>query len=145
MIKKYVRRNPTVLAVRYNGNNVDEIREFVGGDCAKVHVDFWSGKLDIGCTTLVAVGDYVVKDEFGVKVYSNRVFEDTFIRDLYTPKIDVDDVGDSVHVCFTVFRDELKKLSKSRKLMEYWAGVVERSLVMQIVNAFWKFSGDDNK
>jgi len=90
MIKTYAKRPPTIQAIQYTGDNIDEINEFleINSKCEYISkvingrkVNYAVFKNIYGCCIdgNVDIGDYVIKNNSGI-IYSCKpdVFEKTY-------------------------------------------------------------------
>ena len=82
MIKRYAKKPMYILAIRYSGYNLDDIRAFVGDGNLHVVEDSNQRKIFI-VTEKGAVyafpGDYIVKDANGVVLsYTKKLFDTYF-------------------------------------------------------------------
>ncbi len=77
---KYTTRPQQVEAIRYTGDNYDEIREFTNGSVTRASITFPSLTL-IGeeWNQIVEVGEWIVKySDYECDVFSDKEFRATF-------------------------------------------------------------------
>lgn len=82
MVKRYAKKPVNILAIRYTGYNIDEIRDFVGAGNLHIVENDDHRKIFIVTETgavYALPGDYVTKDPNGeVLTYTKKVFDAYF-------------------------------------------------------------------
>lgn len=82
MIKEYMIRPPTFKAIQYTGNNVDELKAFVG-DKLVCNIDNPTQFSIIpvsGYCTNISEGDYILKRKDGFCIFEEKYFNEFFME-----------------------------------------------------------------